>query len=191
MKKFSSVRSRRNKNIKKGESVWNNEHMEIINYENWTVLKENDSIACIPYFIESNEFILRYEYIPSYKYSSGNEYHITILSGTIEDGEKIEDCLLRELEEEAGLVMDPNYKIENRLSPIFFNKSGTKKVYPFILPISEKDYQEILPKGDGSEAESKSKCVKISAKYIDGVQCSDLITSYMLLKLKEYLNLKL
>jgi co-chaperonin GroES (HSP10) len=55
--------------------------------------------------------------------------------------------------------------------------------------LNEKDYQEVMAKGDGSKAESMSKAVKIDLKYLDSVNFSDLASAYMVLKAKEYLNL--
>ena len=49
---------------------------------------------------------------------------------------------------------------------------------------------QLTPTGDCSEVEKLSKSVKISAKYIDSIKTSDLITDYLLLKLKEYMNLQ-
>ena len=47
-----------------------------------------------------------------------------------------------------------------------------------------------MAKGDGSNAEKMSKSVKVDVKYIKSLNPSDLITDYMLLKLKEYINQK-
>ena len=66
----------------------------------------------------------------------------------------------------------------------------TSKAYPFILPLNERDYHEVVAKGDGSKSEAMSKSVKVDIKHIDAINACDLVTAYMLEKVKEYLNIK-
>jgi 8-oxo-dGTP pyrophosphatase MutT (NUDIX family) len=186
MDKFSKMQY--NKPKKEKNIVYDDGYTKLIKYEDWTIMSERDLIVCIPVFLETNEFLIRYEYIPTFKYVDGQDYHITVLSGGVESGEDVNSALLRELEEEAGLVLKDNFKIEE-LPPLFINKGNINKYYPFIIPLSERDYEEIVPTTDGSVAERKSKSVRVSNKYVNSLKPSDLITDYMLLKLKQYLNI--
>lgn len=188
MQQFSKLKPIDEFKEKKDEILYGDDYIKVIKYEDWSILKEKDLVVCIPYFIESNQFLIRYEYIPTFKYVEGQEYHITVLSGGIETGETKERALLRELEEEAGIVLNEDYKIEE-LKPLFINKGHTNKYHPFILPLTESDYHEIIASTDGSRAEKLSKSVKIDVKNINSLNTSDLITDYMLLKLKEYLSI--
>ncbi len=188
MEKFSKLKPKDEFADSKDKVLYDGEHYSIVEYEDWSIILEKDAVVCIPYLIETNQFIIRHEYIPPFKYADGQEYHITVLSGGIERGETVEKALVRELEEEAGIVLREDYQIDDDLKPLFISKSNTNKYHPFILPLNEKDYHEVVAKGDGSKAESLSKSVKVDAKYIDSLNVSDLITDYMLLKLKEYLN---
>ncbi len=189
MEKFSKLRPKNEFNEPDEDIVYQDDKLKIVKFENWSVIKEKDCIVCIPYLIESNQMVLRYEYIPTFKYVDGQEYHATLVCGGIETGETPKMALLRELEEEAGIVLREDFTIEEELKPLFISKGHTNKYYPFILPLNERDYHEVIAKGDGSEEESKSKSVKVDIKYINSVNSSDLITDYMLMKLKEYLNL--
>jgi 8-oxo-dGTP pyrophosphatase MutT (NUDIX family) len=189
MKQFSKIKPPKEKELA-DEVLFNNDHFSIVKYEDWSVLKTNDSIICIPILIETNQIVLRYEYIPTFKYASGQEYHLTLIAGTIEKGEDPKMCLFRELEEEAGIVLREDYIIEDEMKPLYSSKSTTNKIYPFILPLNERDYHEVIAKGDGSKAESLSKSVKVDIKQISNLNTSDIITEYMLLKLKEYLNVQ-
>ncbi len=119
----------------------------------------------------------------------GQEYHATIVAGGIETGEDPKTALLRELEEEAGIVLREDYNEFEEIKPFFLTKGSANKAYPFILPLNERDYQEVMAKGDGSKAESMSKAVKINVKYLDNVNFSDMASAYMVMKVKEYLNL--
>ena len=189
MQKFSKLKPD-NHQIKetKDKELFKKGHLTVIEYKDWSIIKESDLVVCMIYFVEENKFIIRYEYIPTYQYVEGSEYHLTTLSGTIEPGETPEKTLVREIEEEAGLILKEGFNIEE-LKPLFISKGNTSRYHPFIVSLSSTDYEEVVPKGDGSDAEKKSKCVKVDVKYIDNLKTADLITDYMLLKLKEFLNL--
>jgi hypothetical protein len=55
--------------------------------------------------------------------------------------------------------------------------------------LTETQYQEVIAKGDGSKAEKMSKSVKVDAKFLSNLNASDLITEFMILKMKDYLNM--
>jgi 8-oxo-dGTP pyrophosphatase MutT (NUDIX family) len=189
MEKFSSLKKKNEfKESSKDKILYSDSHFKIIQYENWSIIKEKDVVVCIPYLIEKNQIILRYEYIPTFKYVNGQEYHVTLVGGNIELGETPNRAILRELEEEAGIVLREDFELED-MKPLFMNKGIANKYYPYILTLTERDYHEVIAKGDGSKEEKMSKCVKVDIKYINSLNTSDLITDYMLLKLKEYLNL--
>jgi 8-oxo-dGTP pyrophosphatase MutT (NUDIX family) len=197
MRKFSKIKE----NTKGGASsgldkksdknlIYQDDYFKIISFEGWNILSESDMVVCIPYLTERNKFIIRHEYIPTFKYREGQEYHTTVISGTIENDETPENCLFRELEEEAGIVINPDYQIKEYLPPLFVSKGNTNKYHPFIIPLAEKDFTEVKIKGDGSVAEKKSKSILLDTKYINNLFPSDLITNFMLEKFKNYLNIK-
>lgn len=187
MDKFSKLRPKGP--VKpKDEVLFTKGEMSVVGYEDWTILKSSDYVVVVPILIETNQIVLRYEYIPTFKYVDGQEYHATLVAGRIEQGETPLNAMLRELEEEAGIVVGENVNPEE-LKPLFTGKGLTAKAFPFILPLNESDYQEVVAKGDGSVAEAKSKSVKVDIKHIDSINASDIITEMMLMKVKEYLNL--
>lgn len=188
MEKFSKIKPRDEFKEKDDKILYENDYVKLIEFEDWAIMKEKDFVVCIAYLIETNQFILRHEYVPSYKYVDNNDYYLTILSGGIEQGESPDDAIKRELEEEAGIVINDNYNLE-KPNVFFISKSSCNKYYTYIIELNENDYHEVIPKGDGSDIEKKSKSVKIDAKYINSLKPSDIITSYMLLKLKEYLSI--
>jgi 8-oxo-dGTP pyrophosphatase MutT (NUDIX family) len=192
MEKFSKIKPKEYKNFfdkDKEEVEYKDEWVKIIKYEDWSIIKENDTVFCIPYLIEKNQFIIRQEYIPTFKYQDGQEYHLALVGGGIEDGETPEMALLREIQEEAGLVLRDTYKIDFE-PPLFKSKSSTGKYHIAIVPLNENDYYEIPIKGDGSKVEKLSQTVKLDLKYINNLNPSDVLTQLMLMKLKDYTNIK-
>ena len=189
MDKFSNLRPKSVSSGDKDEIVYDGDKFKVIKYEDWNIVKGGDAIICIPILVETNQIVLRYEYIPTYKYVDGADYYLTLVAGGIETGEDPMTCLFRELEEEAGIVVREDYKPEE-LKPLFCSKGQTAKFYPFLVPLNERDYHEVIAKGDGSKAEAMSKSVKVDIKFLNSLNPSDLFTDYMLLKVKEYLNLK-
>ena len=189
MDKFSKIKPKQEFKKGKEEPVYQDKHMSVIKFEDWSVVRHKDYVVCIPYLIESNQVVLRYEYIPTFKYADGQEYHLTLVGGGVEEGEAHNLAITRELEEEAGIVLREDYELDP-LRPLFLTKMNANKVYPYIIPLHEKDYKEVIAKGDGTKHESMSKSVKIDVKRLKDIQASDLITDYILLKLKEYMNLQ-
>lgn len=187
MDRFSSLKPKDKFKEKKQNILYKDDHIKLVKYEDWSILDNRDCVMCIPYIIETNEIVLRHEYIPTYKFSDGQEYHITVVAGGIETGETPEVSVLRELEEEAGIVLREDYNLEVS-KPFYLTKGSTCKMFPYIIPLTEKDYHEVVAKGDGSKAESLSKSFRLDVKKIDQVNCSDLPTQYMLMLVKEYLR---
>lgn len=187
MKRFSTLKP---ENSKKSEEkvLFEEDSFKVIKYEDWSIVNNKDVVICIPFFTELNKFIIRQEYVPSFKFRDGQQQHLSCVMGSIEMGETPEEALYRELQEEAGIVLRDGYKIEFD-KPIFFMKGVANKFYPAIIPLTENDYHETKILGDGSLLEKMSSTAKIDTKYLNSMNSSDLVTEYMIGKLKDYLNI--
>lgn len=186
MEKFSKLKPETN--TSKGDDVvYKDDYISIINKDDWKFIKQKDGVVCIPYLIEQNQIIIRHEYIPAFKYADGQEYHLALVGGAIEQGETPEVALLRELQEEAGIVLRDDFKIEFG-KPLFIGKSSSSKIYTCIITLTENDYHEVVIKGDGTKFEDMAQTGKVDLKYIKSLNASDIITEYMLEKLKQYVN---
>ena len=188
MKKFTNLKPDESKLFKSDEVLYSDDNIKLVKFEDWSILTGRDAVICIPYLIELNQFIIRQEYIPSFKYTDGIDYHLACVGGGIELGEDPETALLREVQEEAGLVLRDSYRIEFD-KPLYLGKYTSTKVYPCILPLNENDYHEIAIKTDGTRCEKLSNTVKIDVKFLKTLNPSDITTEYMLIKFRDYLNL--
>jgi len=188
MDKFSKLKSEDYQKPKKNETIFSNDYIKVVEFEDWSVITGRDGVLCIPYLIEQNKFIIRQEYIPSYKFVDGQEYHLACVGGGIEEGESPEEAILREIQEEAGLVIKEDLKIDFE-APLFLHKSSSMKIFPCIIPLTENDYYEIPIKGDGSKIEKMSKTVAVDVKNLNALRPSDIQTQFMLEKFKRFLNL--
>jgi 8-oxo-dGTP pyrophosphatase MutT (NUDIX family) len=186
MEKFSRIKPQ--EKLNKEEILFKGEGFKVVQFEEWPIIDRKDFVICIPYLMEQNSFIIREEYIPSYKYKEGQQMHLACVGGRIEKGETPEQALIRELQEEAGIVLRDGYKLEFD-KPLFVGKESTQKFHPCILPLMEKDYDEITIHGDGSLLEKMSNTAKVEKRYLPSMLPSDVITEFMLLKLKNFLNL--
>ena len=186
MEKFSSIKP--TEEFKKDEVLYKGEGFKVIQFEDWPIIDKKDFVICIPYLLEENKIIIREEYIPSYKYKDGQQMHLACVGGRIEKGETPEEALTRELQEEAGIVLREGAKIEFD-KPMFVSKESTQKFYPCILPLMQKDYDEMTIYGDGTLLEKMSNTAKIEKRFVNSLLPSDVITEMMLIKLKQFLNL--
>ena len=186
MDKFSSIKPK--EKLQKQEVLFKGDDFKVVQFEEWSIIDKKDFVICIPYLMEENKFIIREEYIPSYKYKEGQQMHLACVGGRIEKGETPEEALIRELQEEAGIVLREGIKVEFD-KPLFVSKDGTQKFYPCILPLMSKDYDEITIHGDGTLLEKMSNTAKIDRKFVQSMLPSDVVTEFMLLKLKNFLNL--
>jgi len=186
MEKFSSIKTK--EKLQKEEVLYKGDDFKVLQFEEWPIIDKQDFVICIPYLLEESKFIIREEYIPSYKYKGGQQMHLACVGGRIEKGETPEEALIREIQEEAGIVLSDDIKIEFD-KPLFVGKESTQKFYPCILPLMSKDYDEITIHGDGSLLEKMSNTAKVDRKFVQSMLPSDVITEFMLLKLKSFLNL--
>jgi len=182
-KKIQEIAEENNK------TLWENDYLRVFETEGWTAVDEKDMVVTIPYLVEYNQVILRMEDIPPFKMKYPEmEHFVTCVSGSIEKGESPKETLIREVKEETGIVIKDDFDIDFA-RPLFASKGNTAQYHICILPLYEKDYYEVIPQGDGSVSESKSKNVKLDVKYLNTITTNDLITTHLIAMIKKYINM--
>ncbi len=83
MDKFSKLNKPTKNKLDEDNIIFNDGIVKLIDYEDWTLIDAKDTVICIPYLIENNQFILRHEYIPTFKFKDGQEYHLHLVGGSI------------------------------------------------------------------------------------------------------------
>jgi len=68
--------------------------------------------------------------------------------------------------------------------PFFQGKYGTSVLYTCIMELRMSHYRQVKPPTDGSGNEKLSKNVKVSLGDLDHIVTNDLITKFLLTKLK-------
>jgi 8-oxo-dGTP pyrophosphatase MutT (NUDIX family) len=153
-------------------------------------------VVILPYLRDEGFIILRHEYIPTYQYfyKDSLDYKnitnfLTVVTGTVEKGESLENCVRRELYEETGIVLSNLYKPEID-KHLFLSKGNISQYHTCIVELRYNDYKVVPAKGDGSEEEKLSKSIKVSLGDIDEIKKHDLITEYMITKFKLEYSIK-
>jgi 8-oxo-dGTP pyrophosphatase MutT (NUDIX family) len=178
------------------EIKYKGEYLNVVSYKNYEIVSEPHMVIILPYLRDEGYLLLMHEYIPTYQYfyKDSRDYRgitnfVTIVSGTIEKDETMENCVRRELYEETGIVLSNMYKVEMD-KHLFVSKGNVAQYHTCIVELRYNDFKLVPPKTDGSLEEKKSSVIKISLGDLNEIRTHDLITDYMLTKFKLEYNIK-
>ncbi len=189
IQKFSEYSTIEEKIDKGVETVYDG-YLKVKSNNGYEYVSESDCAIGLIHFVESNEVLFRLEPVPPFQdRENKKDKSLTILSGTIEKDEKHFDCLVREMVEEAGIVLNTSFDMLEDLGSFYFNKGNNAKVHLFYVPLYINDYRTVKIKGDGSDIEKNSENIVIEVQHLNDLVPSDLITALCIEKLKNKLKL--
>ena len=188
MDKFSKIKKKK-KEKKLYDVLYDAEYFTVKKKDNYVFIDESDSICVVPILIQQNRILLRAEYIPSFNIRDNQERHLTCISGTIEEGENPENCLRRELVEEAGIILRDDVVVEF-FDVLYKSKTGSSQFHLCILPLMDYQYEETIASGDGSDVEEMSRTVTVENRHLNNLFPSDIVTKLLISEVKKELNIQ-
>jgi hypothetical protein len=196
MDKFSKV-SKEGLNDKKVEEFfYKDNNIEVIHYKDTEFIKEKDQVAILPFFKEEGFFLMKHEYNPTYNYFYKDiqefkhiDHYLSIITRIVNDNNP-KQTIRDELYTNSGIVLSNMYEFDIEY-PAFISKNNASRYYISILELKYSDYKETLNRYTDTSVNSKlSNVIKVSLGDIDSIKCHDLLTKYMLMKLKLIYNIK-
>lgn len=188
MEKFTQMENK--PVIPEDESLYKGKKLDIISYKETEIIQTKDRVAILPYFRDEATFLMRLEYTPAYQYKNRDKSnlkritnYLTVITGMIDEGETPEKTIRRELYEEGGIVLNNMYSFEVE-GPFFVSKYSVEQMWICLLELPVNTYRQIKPPTDGSKNEKLSKSIRVSLGDIDQIVNNDLITKYLIQKLK-------
>jgi len=189
MEKFTQIKDK--PVVPEDEVLFNGKYLDVIKYKDTEILKINDKVAIIPYFRDEATFLMRLEYLPSFQLKNRDKSnlknitnYLTVITGSIEDGDTPEQTIRKELHEEAGIVLNNLYGFEFE-GPFFADKYSTCQMWICLLELPVNSYRQVKPPTDGSKHEKLSRCIRVSLADIDQIVNNDLITKHLISLLKK------
>ena len=191
MQKFTNHTKQIQKEEKEETNIpYEGEYLSIVHHNGWDIKKESDKVIVLPILKDEGYVLLRSEYIPTFqlKYKDVKGFanvtnFLTCISGTMEDDETVENCIRRELYEEAGIVIS-NVKQITIDKSLHVDKGNLSRYHICMMELNSGDYKMTMAPTDGSKEEKLSKTIKVSIGDLDEIQTWDLITDYILTKMK-------
>lgn len=114
-------------------------------------------------------FVIRKELCPPYTVYGGDRRFYTVLSGGIEGQETASAAMLREMQEEAGLVVEDYRVLYRKHMPVC--KVSTSISHFHIIEVL--DYKRIKPTNDGTKYEELSESVFTTQDMMEEIVTQD------------------
>lgn len=164
------------------EVLFNGEYLQVISPLNqpYEAVLQPDTIMFVP-VLPGPRYGFRLETCPPYQFRDKKEQkYLTVVSGGRDDKESPIETMLRELEEEAGVIA-LDYSVRPLLERVPINKTLCNRGWFYILDIY--DYDAVEAVGDGTIYEAMSETIFVDIDEIPRLRRryqSDLLFEYFL-----------
>lgn len=185
MKKFTQYKKQEEK--KEVQTTFNHDDYKLIKYDGKQLIDSVDKVVILPHLKEENFILLQYEANFNYHFKLKDKPNyknvldfLSVIKRPIEEGGNAISTIRKTLLEN-GIVLNAMFPVE--VDKILFqDENKTGQYYIALLEIYHNDYKFIK----GSE---ETKIIKIDLGHLDDINTVDLITDYMILKLKNILKI--
>jgi hypothetical protein len=162
----------------KEKIIYSAGYLDLIDIDGYKAVRENDMVVCIPYLVESNQILLRYENVPTFELIKPEvSKYINVMSKVI--GTTPVEALREGLAKEFGIVLKDDVSPEI-LTPIFINKGNTARYHICILPLMSYQYEQTRPEDNATLLEMRDNNAILNITELNNIIVYDLITRYCL-----------
>ena len=189
MEKFTKMKVEE-KTIDKDNSLFKNDTMKIIKYDNMDIILSNSIVVILPYLKDEGYILLNYEKLPAFNFKYKNvsefnniDYYLSCIKSEHKEDETDSQNVRRILHERTGIVLNNMYTPEI-IKVLFKTDNDTGQYHICIVDIGYNDYKQTSIHND------EKQIVKIGLGDLDDLKTYDLITDYLILKLKYENNMK-
>jgi hypothetical protein len=190
MEKFTKIKKNEPKR-EENEDLFKNDDMSIIKFDDTDIISSTDQIVILPYFKDEGFILLKYEKLPAFKFKykdkaefNNIDYYLTTIKADYEEEQSPTQNVRRVLHDKTGVVLNQLFPIE--VDKVLFKQDNNVGQYHIcLLNVNYNDYKQ-----SSVQVTEENRVVKVSLGDIDHIKIYDLVTDYLLLKLKYENELK-
>lgn len=169
----------------KNEERFKNDELSIIKFGDKDIIISDAEVVILPYFKDEGYILLKYEKCPAFKFKYKDkseyntiDYYLTSIKDSFNDEQTETQNVRRILHEKTGIVLNQLYPIE--VDKILFKDVNNVGQYHIcLLQMNYNDFKQ-----SSVQSTDENRVVKISLGDIDQMKVFDIVTEYLLLKLK-------
>jgi len=190
MEKFTKIKKNEPKR-EDNEEIFKNDELSIIKFDDKDVVISDAEVVILPYFKDEGYILLKHEKCPAFKFKYKDkseyntiDYYLTSIKDSFNDDQTETQNVRRILYEKTGVVLNQLFPIEVD-KVLFKDVNNVGQYHICLLTINYNDYKQTSIK-----VTEENRVVKVSFGDIDNLKIFDIVTDYLILKLKYENNIK-
>jgi hypothetical protein len=167
------------------EERFKNDELSIIKFGDKDIIISDAEVVILPYFKDEGYILLKYEKCPAFKFKYKDkseyntiDYYLTSIKDSFNDDQTETQNVRRILHEKTGIVLNQLFPIEVD-KVLFKDVNNVGQYHICLLPMNYNDFKQ-----SSVQVTEENRVVKISLGDIDQMKVFDIVTEYLLLKLK-------